>query len=93
MAMNNVTDALRFTLVRHNDHESAEKVLKEWTTNKRNDMLSRLDTLESCVAQNNYQGYCMALRQLKQEIIQLKETHDRVHDMLLFEDEMPNKDM
>lgn len=81
-----ITDRVRFCLNRHNDAGSAKAALQEWTVERRNFFLSKMDWIEKSLDQGNHEAYRIAFNQLKLAITQQKETLDKVHDIMLFED-------
>ncbi|WP_336939343.1 hypothetical protein [Acinetobacter modestus] len=81
-----ITDRVKFCLNRHNDANSAKLELQQWTDERRNFFLSKMDWIEKSLDQGNHEAYRIAFNQLKLAINQQKETLDKVHDIILFED-------
>lgn len=81
-----ITDKIDLLLVRHNNADATQEALKEWTAERRDFFLSKLDWLQDSIDKGNHEAYRIAYNQLKKAIQQQKDTLDKVHDKLLFED-------
>lgn len=82
-----ITDKIDLLLVRHKNADATQQALKEWTKDRRDFFLSKLDWLQDSLNKGNHEAYRIAYNQLKKAIQQQKDTLDKVHDMLLFEDD------
>ena len=82
-----ITDRVKFCLDRHNDADSAKESMQEWTAERRDFFLQKMDWMESSLDKGNHEGYRIAFNQLKAAIENQKNTLDKLHDILLFNEE------
>jgi hypothetical protein len=91
MGRRKITEDVMLLLHRHNNAEATSEKLKEWTTEKCDYYLSRLDWLESAIDGGNHEAYRIAFNQLKTALEDQKPTLDKLHDLLIFEPETKQK--
>lgn len=87
MSRRKITEDIHLLWQRHDNAEATIEKLQEWTTDRRDYFLSKLDWLQDSLNKGNHEAYRIAYNQLKMAIQQQKDTLDKVHDMLLFEDD------
>lgn len=81
-----VVQIVGHSLNKHNNPEFALKVMQDWTTERQNYFLSRLDWIEKSLDQGNHEAYRIAFNQLQDSIKNQKATLDKLHDKILFDD-------
>lgn len=86
MSKPKITQRIKLLLHRHNDTNATQKELENWTADKRDFFLEKLDWMQDSIDKGNHEAYRIAFNQLKQAINEQKNTLDKVHDMLLFEE-------
>lgn len=82
-----ITDQVKFCLNRHNDANSAYAETQKWTEERRDFFLSKLDWMEKSIDKGNHEAYRIAFNQLKDAIKNQKHTLDKLHNIMLFEDQ------
>jgi len=87
MSKPKITQRVSLLLHHHNNADATSEELKKWTTERMNFLLSKLDWLQDSIDKGNHEAYRIAYNQLKMAIQNQKETIDKVHDMLLFEED------
>ncbi|AWV87037.1 hypothetical protein ABLB95_15410 (plasmid) [Acinetobacter radioresistens] len=87
MSKPKITQRISLLLHRHNNTEATVKELEQWTAERRDFFLSKLDWMEKSIDSGNHEAYRIAFNQLKSAIISQKDTLDKVHDMLIYEAE------
>lgn len=80
-----ITDTIDLLLNRHDNAEATAAALQNWTTEKRDFYLSKLELMEKSIDNGNHEAYRIAFNQLKEALKAQKDTLDKVHSMLLFE--------
>lgn len=80
-----ITDKVKLLLNRHNDPDATAKALEQWTAERRDFLLSKLDWIQSSIDQGNHEAYRIAYNQLADAIKNQKNTLDKVHELLMFE--------
>lgn len=80
-----ITDKVKLLLNRHNDTDATAKALEQWTAERRDFFLSKLDWMQSSIDQGNHEAYRIAYNQLADAIKNQKNTLDKVHELLMFE--------
>lgn len=80
-----ITDTIDLLLNRHDNAEATATALQNWTAEKRDFYLSKLDLMEKSLDKGNHEAYRIAFNQLKEALKAQKDTLDKVHSMLLFE--------
>lgn len=88
MSKQKITQRISLLLHRHNNADATSEELENWTAERRDFLLSKLDWLQDSIDKGNYEAYRIAFNQLKMAIQKQKETLDKVHDMLIFEDDV-----
>lgn len=63
-----ITDRVKFCLNKHHDADSAKKELEEWTFERKNFFLEKMDWMESSLDKGNHEAYRIAFNQLKAAI-------------------------
>lgn len=81
-----ITDKIKLLLNKHNNPQATAESLKTWTTERRDFFLEKMDWMESSLDKNNHEAYRIAFNQLKAAVKNQKETLDKVHDLLIFDD-------
>lgn len=81
-----ITDRVKFCLNRHNDANSAYRETQEWTGERLDFFLSKLDWIEKSIDKGNHESYRIAFNQLKTALENQKQTLDKLHNIMLFED-------
>ena len=81
-----ITDRVKFSLNKHHDADSAKKELEEGTFERKNFFLEKMDWMESSLDKGNHEAYRIAFNQLKAAIDNQKNTLDKLHDIILFDD-------
>lgn len=71
-------------LNKHENPEFAVKVMKDWTAERRDYFLEKLDWMQSSIDKGNREAYRIAHNQLKVAIVNQKETLDKLHDKIIF---------
>lgn len=79
-----ITDTVDLLLNRHDDAEATAQALQDWTAEKRDFYLLKLDWMEKSLDKGNHEAYRIAFNQLKEALKNQKDTLDKVHGMLLF---------
>ncbi|MGK9154500.1 hypothetical protein E3H47_04960 [Acinetobacter radioresistens] len=87
MSKPKITQRISLLLHRHNNTEATVKELEQWTAERRDFFLSKLDWMEKSIDSGNHEAYRIAFNQLKSAITSQKDTLDKVHDMLIYEAE------
>lgn len=87
MSRRKITDDIHLLWQRHDNAEATVEKLQEWTADRRDYFLSRLDWMEKSIDNGNHEAYRIAFNQLKLAIENQKNTLDKVHDLLIYETE------
>ena len=80
-----IQDKIKLLLNKHNDADATALALNEWTTERRDFFLSKLDWMQSSIDKGNHEAYRIAFNQLKSAIENQKNTLDKVHELLMFD--------
>ena len=81
-----ITERVKICLNKHHDADGAKKQLEEWTFERKNFFLEKMDWMESSLDKGNHEAYRIAFNQLKAAIENQKNTLDKLHDIILFDD-------
>ena len=81
-----ITDKVKFSLNKHNDADTASKDLEDWTAERRDFFLSKMDWMQSSLDKGNHEAYRIAFNQLKSAIENQKNTLDKLHEIIIFDD-------
>lgn len=85
MLRRKITEDIHLLWQRHDNAEATIEKLQEWTTDRRDYFLSKLDWMEKAIDSGNHEAYRIAFNQLKLAIENQKNTLDKVHDLLIYE--------
>lgn len=84
--MSKIQDKVKFLLNKHKNADAAADALEKWTAERRIFLLSKLDWMESSLDKDNHEAYRIAYNQLKSAIKNQEATLNKIHDLLLFDD-------
>ena len=85
MSRRKIAEDIHLLWQRHNNAEATIEKLQEWTTDRRDFFLSKLDWIEKSINSVNHESYRISFNQLKTAIENQKNTLDKVHDLLIYE--------
>ncbi|WP_151982397.1 hypothetical protein [Acinetobacter guerrae] len=82
-----ITDKIDLLLIRHNNAEATQEALKDWTNKQSNFMNKLLNDMKYSLKRNDPISFKKAFETLESTIDKQEETLNKIHDMLLFEDD------
>ena len=82
-----ITDRVKFALNKHGNPDVAKENMQDWTEERKEFFLSKLDWMQSSLDKGNHEAYRIAFNQLKDAIENQKNTLDKLHDILLFDEQ------
>lgn len=82
-----ITDKIDLLLIRHNNAEATQEALKDWTNKQSNFMNKLLNDMKYSLKRNDPISFKKAFEMLESTIDKQEETLNKIHDMLLFEDD------
>lgn len=87
MSRHTITDKIDLLLHRHNNADATQEALKQWTNKQSNFMNKLLNDLKYSLKRNDPASFKKAFETLESTIDKQEATLNKIHDMLLFEDD------
>lgn len=85
--MKKIQDRIKLFLHKHDNAERTQQELENWTNERKDFLLSKLDWMESSLDKGNHEAYRIGYNQLKKAIENQEKTLNQIHELLLFEQE------